>query len=556
MRIVSRRPHAPGAALPSMRSGLVVALAAVCVLWAAAPIRAAEVSDEQAQQLEQRMRDWLAALTGPSVDLGERPVQFVAEDDHYALTIPLAGVFGRSGITLESAPMTGTAKPLDGGRWAIDDIRAPSPLKLTFPSPDGHGTIISTIAVTEQDQHAVLDPSLATSSTWDATIRGYTSTTEGPTGAGHSSIDRIVSHIAWEPAGNGRMNALLDSDYHLIAINSTMPATAGAPNIGPVSFTAERGLTTMHANGVMPERITQLLHAAIQLSPMAVAEMQAVAQEAETSRADARPSQGKRADAKPGDGKRKPAAKPATAPAAAPPATHVTVTAQDRATLREAVVALQDLSSGFDEQATLQDVHVAGGGHGGHADKLSLGMAVDAPEGLLRLRYNIGLDGLDSPEIPAGVLRNFLPRHIALTPRLSGLPATDVIALLLRAIDSNGDDPDLEVQAKALLGKGPVAYGLDELALDVGAATLTGSGEMQGTGSNGYTGHAHLAATGLDALIRSANTTPELKQAAPALIFLKGIGQQDGKSVVWDIAYQDGKVLVNGTDMSQMMPGK
>ena len=75
-------------------------------------------------------------------------------------------------------------------------------------------------------------------------------------------------------------------------------------------------------------------------------------------------------------------------------------------------------------------------------------------------------------------------------------------------------------------------------------------------GPDHYTAVAHVTATGLDTLIRRANTTPELQQAAPVLIFLKGIGLQDGDRVVWDVSYAGKTLLVNGTDMSQMMPPK
>ena len=44
--------------------------------------------------------------------------------------------------------------------------------------------------------------------------------------------------------------------------------------------------------------------------------------------------------------------------------------------------------------------------------------------------------------------------------------------------------------------------------------------------------------------------------ASAPLIFLKGIGRQTGDSTVWDVIYRDGKLSVNGTDMSQMLPGK
>ena len=44
--------------------------------------------------------------------------------------------------------------------------------------------------------------------------------------------------------------------------------------------------------------------------------------------------------------------------------------------------------------------------------------------------------------------------------------------------------------------------------------------------------------------------------AAPVLIFLKGIAKQEGNESVWSITYADKKVMVNDTDLSDLMPSK
>jgi hypothetical protein len=91
--------------------------------------------------------------------------------------------------------------------------------------------------------------------------------------------------------------------------------------------------------------------------------------------------------------------------------------------------------------------------------------------------------------------------------------------------------------------------------LDSGPATLTGSGALAITDPATYSGQAQLRATGFDALMQKVSATPELQQAGPVLIFLKGIGKQDGDALVWNVVYQDQKLLVNGTDLSSMIPG-
>jgi len=153
-------------------------------------------------------------------------------------------------------------------------------------------------------------------------------------------------------------------------------------------------------------------------------------------------------------------------------------------------------------------------------------------------------------------MRAYMPRHIEFAPSIGGVPAKDLRALLLRAADSEGNDPGLKAQADELMQKGPLTVGLDSLALDFGPATLRGTGELRIVGPDDVEGEAHVTATGLDALIQQANTVPELKQAEPVLFMLKGLGRQDGARTVWDITYRDRKVLVNGNDLSGMMPKK
>ncbi len=239
------------------------------------------------------------------------------------------------------------------------------------------------------------------------------------------------------------------------------------------------------------------------------------------------------------------------APAAPPP----DLTPEQQASLKTALVALVGIATGFDEHGTMENMHVAAAGHSGHLDKLAAGFSVSAPDGKALLRLTFAIDGLDSPDIPPGIYRDYLPRHLSIAPRVGGVPAADLHDLLLRAANSQGTDPDLQEQAVALLGKGPVAIGVDELSFDFGPATLKGTGEVRVSGMSEYEGEAHFVATGLDELIQKVAKVPELKQAGPVLFLVKGMGKQDGATTVWDVTYSQGKLLVNGNDLSQMIPG-
>jgi hypothetical protein len=135
------------------------------------------------------------------------------------------------------------------------------------------------------------------------------------------------------------------------------------------------------------------------------------------------------------------------------------------------------------------------------------------------------------------------------------VPTADVTNLVNHAIDSDGTDDDaLTQEAMGLLAKGPLTIGIDDLSLDMGPGQLSGSGTVAVSSPVDYVAQAALRLKGFDALMKDAQTRPELAQAAPVMIFLKGIGKPEGDSIVWNISFQDKKLLVNGTDLSQMMP--
>ena len=68
-------------------------------------------------------------------------------------------------------------------------------------------------------------------------------------------------------------------------------------------------------------------------------------------------------------------------------------------------------------------------------------------------------------------------------------------------------------------------------------------------------GEAHLIATGFDDLATQARTNPDLQQALPVLIMLRGLAKPDGERLVWDIVSDGPSVTVNGLDLSQLGGG-
>jgi hypothetical protein len=465
---------------------------------------AGQARASDAAALEGQLHDWLAALLGPRAALGERPVRVTSGDGRFALEMPVTGPLGATGITLDGPAATATARPLGDGRWAVDDVKLPSPLRIAVPTAKGPGTW--TVTLRDQDQHAVIDPTLATTSTWDGQVGGYSVQYAGPLGERRSEAAHIVAHVTWQPQGNGRVDVAETARSDLLSSNARMPKGKVA------SFSAAHSSFEMHADALAPERIGPLLRALLDAASPAIA---------------------------------------ATAGATQP---DHRLPPQVRATLLALLDAASGLLDGFDETLKMQDVHLSGPMGNAALQDIESGTSVAAPEGRLRLRLRLALDGLSSEMLSQGPLAAYMPRHIVLAPELGGVPADRALALLKRALASDGNDPALAADAEALVRDGPLAIGLRTLAVDFGPATLAASGELRVLGRRDLSGHAHVQMTGLGALIREAQTVPMLQQAAPVLIFLKGIGDTEGSTTVWDIAYVDGRLTVNGTDMSQMLP--
>jgi hypothetical protein len=481
-------------------------LALLTLLPAATVIPGAARADvPDAAALEGALRDWLLALLGPQAGLGARPVQVVPQGDAFALTVPVAGPLGQTPLTLAGPPATATLRRLDGGRWALDDIRLPTPLRVTVPGRTGES--VWTATTQDQDQHAVVDPTLTTTSTWDGTVGGYATAWHGPEGERQTQAAHIRSHLVWQPAGGGRVDLAETASSDLLASNARMA------HAGLVSFSAARSQLALHIEGLAPDRLPALLHAALG------------------------------------------AAVAAEAPASAPP-DHQRLSAAQRQVLVAALDAAGGLLGGFGEQVRLEDVHLAGNGLDMALRAAEFGLSAAAPDGRVRLRLHLALDGIDSGRLPQGKLRAFVPRRLVLTPRMSGLSLARVLALLRDAAE-DPDNPMLVAEATALAQDGPLTLGLDDVALDLGQTSFTASGEVQVAGSGGgMSGQARISATGLDALIHDAQAVPQMQPVLPTLLFLKGLGEIAGEATVWNVEVADGHVRVNGTDLGGLLPGR
>ena len=123
-------------------------------------------------------------------------------------------------------------------------------------------------------------------------------------------------------------------------------------------------------------------------------------------------------------------------------------------------------------------------------------------------------------------------------------------------LQAMSDDPDGKAppaQVAAVFGKGGIKTGLESFAVDMGGATFTGKADVLVPSPNEASGTAQIVATNLDALMTKVQAIPALaQQGVPVIVFAKGIGRVEGGKIVWDVQFDQGKLLVNGVDLMKM----
>jgi hypothetical protein len=526
---------------------------------------AAALTPDQAASLSQAMsyitNGFAVARNGEPT-----PYRVVPEGDHYHLTLPLPHTLGKSGVTLQATDVTASIRPLSGSRWTFDDVRGFVPMTLTTPPVKDGKTVRVAMNTKEQSGHFVVDPSLATTSTFDATSSGLVLVMDTPEASATLHADTAASHAAWSPVGNGRID-----EARTVTLQNVSYDITGKQ---PAKITVRAVHFDGHVRGFAPDNMAKLTAMVLDLlntmPPMPALENASGSGQQDQEPAAPPPA----ADNAPGTPTPPAAAaeKPAQAADVTPPGqdqpdaekANATadgknqLTAKQRQSLHIVLDAVRGLISGFDETVSLDDLGFAADGHMVHLHKVAFSEAAAAPDGKADLRMRLALEGLTSPDIPPNIAHDYLPHRLVIAPHISGVPAQALFDFLSHAIDEDKPKPEeMQAMGAAMLSKGPVAIGLDELAVDLGPATLAATGSLQvaGTKPSDLSGVADIEVKGLNALIKRSGSDPLLKKAVPVLIFLKGIGDEDdhGK-VTWKIAYADNKVSVNGTDMSQLIP--
>ena len=457
---------------------------------------------EQTESLTRALRLWGIGSVASAADFTVSPA-----DGHYDLRIPVRAPGSAPSETgaMDSGPITASVSPGADGRWDFADVTYPSPLRMAGP-PGRDGTR-GDVVVTAQTQtgHATVDPTLAHNSSFASTATGLRTLTSGKTPVAITAA-RASSQMEWVPASPGRVD--IASAMRFDAVLGWTGATQGAPPpAGSKDSAGARSVTVLfQAGNADPGRLSEL------------------ARRARAYAAGPLPSRGEK------------------------------LSASQRAELHALLRLVLDAARDATFSATADGVAVASGDHPFNLDRVSMRGAAGAPNGKADIHWRLDLAGLALPDMPPGALRDLLPHHVVVAPFVTGATVADVAAIGDEIIDGRGIHDDVAGDAQGRLGTSPVTAGIEELSFDLGPAQLDAKGHVTASGPSSLDGRADIEATGLDALLRRASGDRLLKRMVPVVIFLKGIGQQEGEKTVWHVVFRGGKLTVNGTDISGFLP--
>lgn len=478
---------------------------------------AATATDDQAQAVERELHDWLQGLLGTAMAAPERPVQLRAEGGNYAVIIPLGA----------DSAITGHLTPQDDGRWLLSGVKLPSPASFTLslpiptnggPANGGQPSATTTrtyeFSVARQDTSGVLDPTYKTPSSLQQRYEGFQLNSSGADGKQSSQTAHSTSQTTLTPAADDRFDLASSAEFDGYLVDNQRD------NGFTLHLTAERGRAVAQLSGISPDKGPALLRNWIGLAVETVADVASANG----------PSQ---------------------------------LTPEQQAHLRTGLRALLDSFDGFASSMqadyVLEGAQVQAAGFSGIARRATVGFGGDAPDGVLNIYLDLGVEGISVP----GLLANFkvppryadlVPTDIHVRPTLAGVGTKELLDLGRQALDAIDQGQHAPPDPAPLFAHGGVVAGLDAVSFNVGPTNFAGRGTVTFTAPapDAFTGQGKVTATNLDALIDRAKQDPTMQQALPVLTIAKGIGRASGDKTVWDITYQDGKALVNGVDVMAM----
>ncbi len=480
-------------------------LAAFLSTAAVTPVAAADITPSQAEALQGRMQSWLQGVLGPDI----RPaVQVRPEGDHYRIGIPFGSP--RAG---QPSPVTlsASAQPADDGRWTFEGPELPSPahFMLNLPAPPGNGTapgppmpVEYTVTAGSQDSRGTYDPSFATPSTFTSTSRDI------QVRAQSTSVDQLTKIGQSSSTSTLRSSGADRADFMGEGTMEGYASMSRSQDGQPVEFSAQHAQGAIEISALSRDRAATMLPAVVRVAGSFLVEVP----------------------------------RPGAAPAAS--------AMVDPQLLRTILQSLHGLASGFAMDQTFDGVAMRSGTHGGAASQFRIGVKAKSEGGLLQASMDLGLDGLVLSDPALGAMADLLPTKVALHPVLTGVSTEEA----LQWLDAMGDAKKgaRPPGFATLFRRAGVSAGLESFAIDLGGASFAGTGKMTTVSGGGLIGQAQITASNFDDLIARVNAVPGLAGVLPAFIFAKGVSQTVEGRLVWNLAYRDNKLLVNGTDLSAM----
>lgn len=470
----------------------------LALLWPVAAT-AQSIDAAGAEALRHDLQSWFAGVLGPNLGAAQGRLRVTPEGDHFRVALPFADVTGQNAITAD-------VRPLPGGIWAVDALRLPAAAKFTLHMPEQGAPPGATaptkfdLRIGNQHSHALVDPALTAPSRLSVDLANVDLETDSARQHQLQHLDRYAMQATLQP-DHGRLD---------LQESSTIAGWRSASREGDrraVGFGADHILANLRIDGIDRARAAALMTAASGLI--------------------------------------------ATLPSAAAQRGHMALSAPERAALRALIESLHGIVTDVQGNESIDGVHVAIAGLGEvTAQHVSLGMAGAAPGGVLHATLTIGLDGLTGRDLPPSAMA-LVPHHLTLQPSVSGVSLAALTTLALAATDQNASRTELQQDTDALWAQGGMRVGLDAIDVDVGPVALHGQGSLRMTGPGEYTGHARIAATGLDMLMEQAASNPDLQRALPLIAMARGFARQEGDHLVWDIVASPAGVTVNGVPIGR-----
>ena len=485
-----------------LRTGVAAAGLAVAGFHAPAAL-AADVTQAQAAVLEAQIRQWVSSMGGTVSLAGPQPLSVRPAGNHFDVAVPLR----MTGPVRGDIQVSGTATPGENGRWSVAGIRTAVPLRLVadLPAPKKEGEkgppkttpITYTVNTEAQDGGGSYDPTFNTPSNWNSTLKGMTIQAEGADMRQTSAIANASGTSTLTPRDGGRLDFATNGTLTGYRLDSLAAADTPA-----IAAQVDKVEVTAAINGISRARALDLINIATAANELT---------------------------RKAGPG----------APPKLPPAL-----------MAQLIAALQDLTSDMNLAESFQGVKMNVGGMDFAMDQLRFAMTGKSEQGLMRVGLDLGYGGLVIPDFGLGEAQDLVPRALSLRPFVTGVAAAD-LARLATALN-DGRDPN-PAEIAAVFGHGGVVYGVDSLTFDMGASRFTSDGKVTMASVNSFTGAGRVTAENFDALVQKLGTVPPAQQIMPAVLFVKGIGRNEGGKLVWDIAWNEGKLTVNNMDLSAMV---